>query len=66
MLLPNHLVGSRELANQHHRGQYLPSIDETKVNKNKGWITERCQLRVISEINISLYLEGIKFLVGLM
>ena len=26
----------------------------TEVNKNKNWIAERCQLRVINELNISL------------
>ena len=35
----------------------------TKVNKNKGWIAGRCQSRVISKLNTSLLLKGIKFLV---
>ena len=33
----------------------------TKVNKNKGWTTERCQSRLISKSNTSLLLKGIKF-----
>ena len=38
----------------------------TKVNENKDWIIGRCQSRVISKLNISLSLKGIKFFIDLM
>ena len=41
----------------------LMATQTTELKKNKSWIAGRCQSRVISELNTSLELECIKFLV---